>query len=80
MSEAAKPDLVDSFTFCEIAKLQRNVRNKCVLVFPIEQIYYMLIVFATDYQGMASAAFVIKESEHIDVQLELVFIQIDIFN
>ena len=78
MFEAAQADLVLLFSFCEIAKKPRNGRNKCVVVFPIEQIRHALVVLATDYQGMASATFVIKKGKHIDVHLDLVLVQINI--
>ena len=44
----------------------------------VKKIGLTLVVLATEYQGMASATFVIKEGKHIDVYLELVFIQMNI--
>ena len=34
--------------------------------------------FATNYQRMSSAVFVIKKGEHVDVHLEQIFVQMDI--
>ena len=45
---------------------------------PLKKIGLTLVVLATDYKGMASATFVIKEGKHIDVYLELVYKQINI--
>ena len=39
---------------------------------------HTFVVFTADYQGMACAAFVIKEGEHINVHLELILVQMDI--
>ena len=36
------------------------------------------MVFAADHQWMAGAAFVIKKRKHIDVYLNLIFIQMNI--
>ena len=45
---------------------------------PVEKIGHTLVVFATDYQGMASATFVIKEGEHINVYLKDILVKMDI--
>ena len=36
------------------------------------------MVLPADYQGMASAALVIREAKHIDVYLQLIIVNIDI--
>ena len=45
---------------------------------PVKKIYHIIVVLATNYQGMASAAFVIKEGEHIDVYLKQIFVEMNI--
>ena len=77
-SQAAKADLVLMVIFGEIVKLAREVGDWRVMFLPVEKICHTLLVFATDYQGMARTTFVIKEEEHIDVNLELIVIQINV--
>ena len=48
--------------------------------FLVEQIGHALVVFATVYQRMAGAAFIIKKEKSIDVHLYLIFEQMNIFN
>ena len=78
MSTTAKTNLVLSFSLCKIAEKPRNVCNRCVVVFPIEQICDALVVFAANNQRMSSAAFVIKTRKHIYIYLKLIFIQVNI--
>ena len=49
MSEAAETDLVLSFSFCEIAKKPSNVCNRCVMIYPLEQIGYALLIFTANH-------------------------------
>ena len=46
--------------------------------YPIEKIGHALVVFATDYQRMAGAAFIIKIRKNFDVNLDLIRIQMNI--
>ena len=78
MSKAAEANFVLLFSFGEIAEKPRDIRNRSVVIFPIEQIGKALVVFAADHQRMASAAFVIKKGEHIDIHLKLIFVQMGI--
>ena len=39
---------------------------------------FTFVVVAADHQRMASATFVIKKQKHIDVDMELILIQINI--
>ena len=48
------------------------------MIFPIKQIGQSLVVFAGDYQWMASVAFVIKIRENIDVHLKLILVHVNI--
>ena len=45
---------------------------------PVKKIGLTLIVLATNHHRMASAAFVIKKGKHIDVNLELILVQMNI--
>ena len=78
MSNTAEADLVLSFSFGEIAEKPRDICNKSVVIFPIEQIGDALVCFAADHQRMASAAFINKKGEHIEIYLKLIFVQMDI--
>ena len=48
------------------------------MLIPIEKIGHTLVGFATNYQGRASAAIVIKERKHINVHLKLILVKINI--
>ena len=49
-----------------------------IILCPIEKIGLILVIFETNNQGMASAAFVINKRVHIDVFLELILVQMNI--
>ena len=48
------------------------------MISPVKKIGHTVVVFATDHQGITSAAVVIKEGKHIDVHLELILVQMNI--
>ena len=48
------------------------------MILPVEKIGDTLVVFTTNYQGMASEPFVIEEGKDIYVYLKMLFIQMHI--
>ena len=50
------------------------------MLFPVKQICYIIVFLATNYEGMASAALVIKKGEHIDVYSEQILVHMNIVN
>ena len=66
--------------FCNISKQTRDACDWGVVILPVEKIGHTLVVLATDHQWMATVAFVIEEGEHIDIHLELILVQMDIFS
>ena len=66
------------FMFRNIFKQTLDAGDLRIMLFPIEKIDHTLVVFAADHQRMASAAFIIKKGEHIDIYQKLIFVQMDI--
>ena len=53
--------------FCDIREKTGNVGDWRKVIFLVEEIGNLLVVFTADHQRMASSAFIIKKGKHIDV-------------